>query len=226
MTIRRLLRRAPNEPEARWGLGAIFIVLAIVAGTGFLPAKAQAQAQTDRHEPPTRASVSPHAQPNANAGYVGSFACSRCHLEIYNHYARTKMGNSAQPVTADFLKTVPLPADVYDQRASRRFRVYQQNGKLYQSEYQLDAFGNRIFDDTHSIDYIVGAQMNGLSGLVRHDNYLFEAPLSFYKQTGQWALSPGYQHGDYGFNRTIASGCIYCHTGRPQPIAGREGKYA
>jgi Flp pilus assembly protein TadD len=165
------------------------------------------------------------AQP-ANAGYTGSYACSRCHLEIYNHYAQTKMGSSAQPVTAAFLKTVPLPADVYDAHTTRRFRVYQQDGKLYQSEYQLDASGNRVFDDTHAIDYIVGARMNGLSTLVHRDGYLFEAPLSYYKQTGEWALSPGYQRGDYGFNRIIASGCIYCHTGRPQPIAAREGKYA
>ncbi|HEY9127793.1 MAG TPA: multiheme c-type cytochrome [Acidobacteriaceae bacterium] len=220
--MRRLHRRRPDEPVARWGLGAILVVLAIVAGIGSLPAKAQLHASQSR----TQATANPRAQQDANADYVGSYACSRCHIEIYNHYAQTKMGGSAQPVTADFLKTVPLPADVYDQRTSRRFRVYQHEGKLYQSEYQLDASGNRVFDDTHAIDYIVGAGMNGLSGLVHRDGYLFEAPLSFYKETGQWALSPGYQRGDYGFSRMIASGCIYCHTGRSQPIAGREGKYA
>jgi hypothetical protein len=186
-----------------------------------IPGAAQARSK-DAHDPATM----PRAQPDPNAGYAGSFACSRCHLEIYNHYVQTKMGRSATPVTADFLKTVPLPAELYDQRTTRRFRVYQQDGKLYQSEYQLDASGNRVFEDTHAIDYIVGAKMNGLSALVHSDGYLFEAPLSFYKQTGQWALSPGYQRGDYGFNRTIASGCIYCHSGRSQPIAGREGKYA
>ena len=194
-----------------------------------IPAGAQARSK-DAHDPATM----PRAQPDPNAGYAGSYACSRCHLEIYNHYAQTKMGRSATPVTEDFLKTVPLPAEITadmpadraDQHIARHFRVYQQNGKLYQSEYQLDLSGKSVFEDTHAIDYIVGANMNGLSALIHRDGYLFEAPLSYYKQSGQWALSPGYQRGDYGFNRTIASGCIYCHSGRSQPVAGREGKYA
>ena len=65
-----------------------------------------------------------------------------------------------------------------------------------------------------------------LGALIHHDDYIFEAPLSYYDKTGKWDLSPGYQRGDYGFNRAIAPGCIFCHSGRPQPVAGSDGKYA
>jgi predicted CXXCH cytochrome family protein len=54
---------------------------------------------------------------------------------------------------------------------------------------------------------------------------LFQAPLSFYAKAGQWGLSPGYENGDYAFNRIIQPGCIYCHSGRPQPVAHFAGKY-
>jgi Flp pilus assembly protein TadD len=182
-----------------------------------------------RHAPRVEVVAAPaksRAQPaQQNEGYVGSEACSRCHAEIYNHFARTSMGRSTEPVTPEFLRTVPLPASVYDQKFDRHFEVNAQDGKLYQSEYQLDASGHEVFRNTHAITWIVGTGMNGQSALTQRGDYVFEAPLSFYSKTGQWALSPGYQRGDYGFNRAVAPGCIFCHTGRPQPVSGSDGKY-
>jgi len=178
-----------------------------------------------KHSPRAEASARSAAHASANDGYVGSVACSRCHAEIYSHFARTSMGRSAVPGNAQFLHTLPLPAAVYDQKSDRHFDVHVEDGKLYQSEYQLDAGGREIFRDTHAIDWVVGAGMNGMGSLIKRGDYLFEAPLSYYNKTGKWDLSPGYQRGDYGFSRVIAPGCIYCHTGRPQPVAGSDGKY-
>ena len=125
----------------------------------------------------------------------------------------------------EFLHTVPFSASAYDQNLDRHFEVHTKDGKLYQSEYQLDASGNEIFRNTQPIEWIIGANANAFGALIRHDDYLFEAPLSYYAKTGTWELSPGYQRGDYGFSRTIAAGCIFCHSGRPQPVPGSDGKY-
>ena len=73
--------------------------------------------------------------------------------------------------------------------------------------------------------WIIGTGENGFGALLRRGDYLFQAPLSHYTQTGRWDLSPGYQKQDDGFNRIIQPGCIYCHSGRPQPIAGHDGTY-
>jgi len=135
------------------------------------------------------------------------------------------MGRSTTPVTPEFLRSVPLPASIYDQKLDRHFEVHAEDGKLYQSEYQLDAAGHEVFRNTHAIEWIVGTDMNGQSALIRRGNSIFEAPLSYYSKTGSWSLSPGYQRGDYGFSRVIAPGCIFCHSGRPQPVADREGEY-
>jgi hypothetical protein len=164
-------------------------------------------------------------QPAANEGYVGSAACARCHSDIYNHFAGTSMGKSMTPVTAEFLRAVPVSASVYEHTLDRHFDVHTQDGKLYQSEFQVDAEGKDVFRNTHQIEWIVGANANGLGALIKRDNYLFEAPLSYYPKTGTWELSPGYQRGDYGFNRVVVPGCINCHSGRPQPVADSPGKY-
>jgi hypothetical protein len=197
----------------------------------FYAARATAEVDPFPRADPAAARASPHAgsraSPHAavNDDYVGSGACSRCHAEIYSHFLRTSMGRSLTPVTPDFLHSVPVSASIYDPKSDRHFDVHTQDGKLYQSEYQLDAAGHEVFRNTHAIDWIVGTGANGLGGLIQHDNYLFEAPLSYFKEAGSWMLSPGYEKKDQGFSRVVAPGCIFCHSGRPQPVAGSIGKY-
>ncbi len=177
---------------------------------------------------PTRASTEAGAQTSAQ--YLGSAACSRCHLAIAGNFAKASMGHSLTEVTPEYLKTLPLPATYTDPNTKHSYSVYTQDGKLYQSEFQTATdgpnTGNDIFRNTHQIRWIIGTGENGLGGLLTRGGYLFQAPLSYYTHAAQWNLSPGYEHGDYGFNRIILPGCISCHSGRPQPIAGFAGKYA
>jgi hypothetical protein len=158
-------------------------------------------------------------------GYVGSASCSRCHLGIYKQFSRTSMGRAMSPITPEFLQTLPASADLYDDKLDRHFEVHARDGKLYQSEYQTDAGGKEIFRDTHALDWIIGAGANGFGALLQRDNYLFQAPLSFYSKPGTWGPSPGYEFGDYGFNRPILAGCISCHSGRPRPVAATNGRF-
>lgn len=135
------------------------------------------------------------------------------------------MGRSMSPITPEWLRTLPAPADIYDAKLDRHFEVHARDGKLYQSEYQTDAAGKDIFRDTRELDWIIGAGANGVGALVQRDHYLFQAPLSFYSRPGTWGPSPGYEFGDYGFNRPILAGCISCHSGRPRPVSGTNGEF-
>ena len=166
--------------------------------------------------------AAPLRSPN---GYVGSERCSRCHAGIYKQYLRTSMGRSMSRITPEFLQTLPTLSDVYEAKPDRHFGVQIKNGKLYQSEYQTDAEGKEIFRDTREIDWVIGAGANGFGGLVERDHYLFQAPLSFYSKPGTWGPSPGYEFGDYGFNRPVLAGCISCHSGRPQPVSETNGEF-
>ena len=161
----------------------------------------------------------------ANQGYVGTAACSRCHLEIANHFAHASMGHSLTQITPEFLKTLPVSAAFYDAKSDHHFDVHAEDGKLYQTEYQTDVSKNDIFRNTHQLEWIIGTGENGFGALLRRGDYLFQAPLSYYTKAAEWNLSPGYQNGDLGFNRIIQPGCIYCHSGRPQPVVASPGKY-
>jgi Cytochrome c554 and c-prime len=202
---------------------SVWFAFLFLAGLLALFSSVEAQAASHSRKTQKRAGATSSAP--ANGGYVGSAACSRCHLEIANHFANASMGHSLTPVTAEFLKTLPIPAAYYDAKSDHHFEVHAENGKLYQSEYQTGADGKDVFRNTHELGWIIGTGENGFGALLRRGDFLFQAPLSYYSKAAVWNLSPGYQNADYSFNRIIQPGCIYCHSGRPQPVAGYPGKY-
>jgi len=152
-------------------------------------------------------------------------ACAGCHKEIYRTYLQTSMGRSMSQVSPEWLKTQRPSGSVDDKNNRAQFEVYARDGKLYQSEYQSGSDGQEVFRDTHELAWIIGAGENGFGGLVRRGDYLFQAPLSFYSKAGRWELSPGYEFGNYGFNRPILPACIACHSGRPNAIPDGNGRF-
>jgi hypothetical protein len=161
----------------------------------------------------------------ANAWYVGSWVCAKCHSSIYESFARTDMGRSISEITPSLLEKMPTSTSVFDSKFNRHFEIYSRDGNLYQSEYETAADGKEVFRDTRKVEWIIGSGVNGSGAIVQRNDYLFEAPLSFYAKIHTWALSPGYQFGDYGFNRPVLPGCIVCHSGQPQPVLEGNGRF-
>jgi predicted CXXCH cytochrome family protein len=202
-----------------------------LCGTVLLLAAASFSGNRDnsaRHANKTSHPHAPRAFPGiapSSAGYVGSKVCAQCHAPIASKYSRTDMGRSMSEITPTLLGKIPTAASVIDDRLHRHFDVRAEDGRLLQSEYEIGEDGNEVFRETHPVDWIIGSGANGFGALTKRGEFLFEAPLSFYSKTQAWALSPGYEFGDYGFNRPILPGCIACHSGRPQAVLGGNGKF-
>jgi hypothetical protein len=135
------------------------------------------------------------------------------------------MGRSMSNVSASLLTRVPTSAKIFDEHLNRHFELYVRQGNLYQTEYEVTADGKEAFRDTQKVEWIIGAGANGLGAIVRRDNYLYEAPLSYYSRIPGWALSPGYELADYGFNRPIQPACVACHSGQPRPVWDGNGRF-
>jgi len=160
---------------------------------------------------------------------VGSKSCAApgCHEELSRDYQHTPMGRSMAPANdPSELARVPHTITVYNQKLDRYFQVVREGSDLYQTEYQLDESGNRVFTAVHKLEYVIGGPLVGFTYVVRQGQYLFQAPLSYYLRTQQWDLSPGYEAaGDLAFSRPIQKGCLSCHNGQPEAVANRDGKY-
>jgi tetratricopeptide repeat protein len=213
--VTRFNGRLPRVPAQRWIL-SIVILLAHVGSNA------------DVAGPPAKVGNPSTLFLNTEPGvrYVGSAACSQCHADITTRYIATKMGRSVTLARGpQFLKLVPQRVTLYNRKLDRYFQVFAEGKKLYQAEYQLGPEGKEIFRNTQPLAYAIGAGMAGYGFLVQQGDYLFEAPLSYYSLTRSWEFSPGYQTVDFGFNRPIGRACIACHSGRPQPVKGREGRF-
>jgi hypothetical protein len=178
--------------------------------------------------PPHQAVQSPNESAKAETGtggYVGSKVCAQCHAPIASKYSRTDMGRSMAEITPSLLEKIPHSASLVDDRLHRHFDLYVEDEKLFQSEYEKGPDGKEAFRETHKVDWIIGSGANGFGALLKRGDFLFEAPLSFYSKTQSWALSPGYEFGDYGFNRPILPGCIACHSGLPRAVLHGSGRF-
>ncbi len=123
------------------------------------------------------------------------------------------------------LERIPTAASLFDPKLKRHFEIFALDNNLYQSEYETTSDGKDVFRETRKLEWIIGSGANGSGAVVKQDDYLFEAPLSFYAKPRRWALSPGYEYGDYGFNRPILPACIACHSGQPKPILDGNGRF-
>jgi hypothetical protein len=165
--------------------------------------------------------------PDTPSQYVGSEVCATCHRPIYDSYKKTDMGRSMSIVPGD-LASVPAghAITVFNQRLDRYYDVRSTPAGVYQSEYQKAADGSETFRNTQKLAYAIGSGKNGTSYLVTRNDYLYEAPLSFYTKTGSWELSPGFEVADLAFNRPALPGCLACHSGLAQPTGFGLGSYA
>jgi hypothetical protein len=161
----------------------------------------------------------------AKAEYVGSQVCSRCHPSIYESFSRTDMGRSMSEIAPALLEKIPTSGSIFDSKFNRNFEIFARDGNLYQSEYETAADGKEVFRDTHKVEWMIGSGANGSGAIVKDNDFLFETPLSFYAKPHRWALSPGYEFGDYGFNRPILPECIACHSGQPRPVLNGNGRF-
>jgi hypothetical protein len=163
-----------------------------------------------------------------SVAYVGSASCeeSGCHAETYRDYKPTSHGQAMAPanIPGDLARLV-RPVTVFNPKNNRYYKVYQQNGELYQSAYELDKNGRKIYDIAHKIDYVVGGEIVGYSYLFQLGPWMLQAPLSYYERSKTWELSPGYVEDDLGFTRVATTGCLMCHNGQPEPVPMRDGSY-
>lgn len=158
--------------------------------------------------------------------YVGINTCKGCHLEIYNTFIQTGMGQSFDHATrqksaADF----DHKAIVYDKDLDFYYKPFWQNDSLYFMEYRL-AGKDTVHKLVRKIDYIIGSGQHTNSHLYNENGYLYQAPITFYTQKRKWDLAPGFEKGASNrFARMIENECMTCHNGYPQIVAGSQNKY-
>lgn len=75
-------------------------------------------------------------------------------------------------------------------------------------------------------DYVIGSGNHAFGYLVNIGGYLFQSPISYYSKRRIWDMAPGYEADrNPDFTRPVTAECLWCHSGRPRPVANTVNKY-
>jgi hypothetical protein len=158
----------------------------------------------------------------AGPEWAGSRACASCHTDIYARYSQTAMANSAGLAGAgDSLERFDK-ATFSDSRKTHSYSVTRREGS-----YWLDMRGGPSRTPAiRLLKYFIGSGAAARSYLIDIDGFLYEAPVTYYGQTGRWNFSPGYEQYTYPFlTRAITPPCLQCHSSGVQPIPDTQNGY-
>ncbi|MDP2176139.1 MAG: tetratricopeptide repeat protein [Bacteroidota bacterium] len=159
--------------------------------------------------------------------YLGVDACKDCHLDKYETFVETGMGRSFHDAellnsAARFKNITP----VYDSFIDLYYLPFAINNNIYIKEFRLNG-KDTIYSRTEKIKYIVGSGHHTNSHLIEENGFLFQAPLTFYTQKGQWDLPPGFENGqNTRFSRKIGLECMSCHNALPEYNHGSDNQFA
>ena len=170
--------------------------------------------------------ASPYVNTAADVAYVGSESCAACHQEQHASYLQTAHSRALSDVDPAL---EPPDAEYVHTASRRRYRVYRQDGELRHRESlassadvaaRAGSNDDAVLND-YPLRFLVGSGRHSRTYLAEIDGFLIESPVTWYASQQRWAMSPGYDRPQHaGFQRTADTGCLICHAGRVEPLAG------
>jgi hypothetical protein len=140
--------------------------------------------------------------------------CAGCHATEVAGYQKTGMGRSLQ-------RAVIQPNGSFTHAVSgSEFRIRSGPDGMVHTLEREGVVGN------FKIDYVIGSGNHAFGYLVNVSGYLFQSPISYYSQKKIWDMAPGYETDrNPDFTRPVTAECLWCHAGKPQPVAKTLNKY-
>lgn len=153
--------------------------------------------------------------------YVGSRECIECHRGEHNTYLQTTHSRSLGEVD---ISREPPDGEYYHKLSGRHYRIYRDGETLRLREFIQDERGGEVVLADHAARYSLGSGNYSRMYLMKVDDFLIESPVTWYPRQKRWGMSAGYEKDPQqpGFGREIDSNCLYCHSGRVEPIAGAD----
>jgi Tfp pilus assembly protein PilF len=119
---------------------------------------------------------------------------------------------------------IPAAIEVADQ--ALRYTVFEENGRLFQKQFQVDPAGRETNVDTREIVYVLGSGNHSQSFVTRHQGRLYQMPLCWYPEARRWDLCPGYEIRNQYFERKLDDTCLFCHDGHVERSGTFSNQFA
>lgn len=160
----------------------------------------------------------PASKPALDADdFVGSAACASCHGSLAHSFASHPMGYSTAPVAADPEPEIPTDPESRFERDGLTYLVARSEGTVSHSEQLRSPRGQVVAEQKVPVAFRIGSGRHGASYLVHQQGILRQSPISWFGETREFDLSPGFDRtAGTHFERLVGDDCLACHTGRLQ----------
>jgi predicted CXXCH cytochrome family protein len=159
------------------------------------------------------------------ADFVGNKSCAACHADIVRTYLRTPMAQSSGKVgtqgTQELKETFDR-AEFRDDSGAFSYKVLPG----YRFEFTQQNASQPIAG-RGALSYFIGSGAAARTFLIEDSEFLFESPVTYYRNSASWKASPGFESLDYpNLTRPIVPSCLACHASGIQAKAGTLNGYA
>ena len=151
------------------------------------------------------------------SGYIDDAVCAGCHADRAKTYTHVGMANSfyaarGSKVIEDF-EAPPF----FHAPSNQYFEMRRRGAEVVFRRWQLAADGAPIHVFERTVDWIIGSGNHARTYVYRvPSGEMYELPLSWYSQTREWQMSPGYDRPDHeGVTRRVRHECMFCHNAYP-----------
>ncbi len=150
-------------------------------------------------------------------------SCRVCHQAIYDNFSqtahfKTSARAGATSITGESKGNFSEGRNILRTRTSDvYFKLERRDVDFYQTA--VDSSKNR--SRTERFDIVIGSGRKGQSYLFWKEGRLFQLPVSYLVEIGEWINSPGYVDGQINFERVIQPRCLECHSTSFKPELAR-----
>src|SRR5258708_16436996 len=198
---------------ARWiGAGLVFLLLwmlvAVLRGT--YPFSAQ---------PATDKGSQHDKRPETTRDYVRDEASNSCHQDKAGTYHQTAHAHTSSLPSKDSIHGSFRPG-------SNTLETTNPNLSFLMESSPEGFFQTALVKSSPSVvntrkarfDIVIGSGRKGQTYLYWDEDKLFQLPVTYWTELGEWMNSPGYIDGTANFERSIGPRCFECHASLFEPL--------
>ena len=163
------------------------------------------------------------ATTGAAAGYLPDRSCATCHQEKWQGFQAVGMAQSLRSA-ADSRRIENFGTEYQHEASGRYYVIDEANDGLVFRRYQRDLSGEIVNEIRLPVSWVLGSGNRARSYLYRNTHgEVYLLPISWYSQSGRWAMSPGFEHANHqGIHRKVQRQCLFCHNAFPEVPAGSD----
>ncbi len=200
------LQRAGRCFHAPFLIRALRVLMVVFAGPG--PDAAGGAADKPPEFPPPILD----RKPAAGMTCVGDEACNTCHLDKTGTYHQTAHARTSSLPSRDSIHGgFSAGSNALRTANPNLYFAMAADGNGFSQTAVLKTSPSQVMTRTERFDVVVGSGRKGQTYLFWDGDGLFQLPVSYWTELGEWVNSPGYTDGTANFERPIGPRCLECH---------------